>query len=552
MRKYALGLDFGTESERTVLVDIENGNIVAMAVHSYTDGVIDEKLPSTGAQLPPDWALQNPADWLSAIKMTIPIVLKESGIEPEAVVGIGVDFTASTVLPVKKDGRPLCLMDEFKDNPHSWTKLWKHHAAQPQADRINKLAEDRNEKFLPRYGGIVSSEWLMPKALQLLEEAPELYAQADLIVEGADWVAWQLSGKLARNTCTAGYKGTWHKNDGFPSKDFLRELNPGFSNLFSEKVAGKIVAPGEKIGALTNDWANTLGLKAGIPISAPIIDAHSAAVGGGVSQAGTMFLIMGTSTCHMLMDEKEVLVEGISGVVEDGIVPGLFGYEAGQAGVGDIFAWFIKNNVPEEYSKEAGRKGLSVHDVLTEKARLLKPGQSGLLALDWWNGCRTPLVDAELSGMLMGYSLQTKPEEIYRALIEATAFGTRLIVELFRESGVSIKKLCAGGGLTKNKMLLQIYADVIGLPIEIAASQQSSALGAAILGAVAGNEYESISEAVEKMTPLPETVVKADKTNTKIYDRLFDEYKRLVNLFGRDNHSTMKVLREIKVQQTIG
>jgi len=302
---------------------------------------------------------------------------------------------------------------------------------------------------------------------------------------------------------------------------------------------------------LTNDWANTVGLKPGIPISAPIIDAHSAAIGGGVSKSGTMFLIMGTSTCHMLMAEKEVLVEGISGVVEDGIVPGLFGYEAGQAGVGDIFAWFIKNNVPEEYSNEASRKGLSVHDVLTEKARLLKPGESGLLALDWWNGCRTPLVDAELSGMLVGYSLQTKPEEIYRALIEATAFGTRLIVELFQEGGVSIKKLCAGGGLTKNKMLLQIYSDIIGLPIEIAASQQSSALGAAILGAVAGNEYESVSGAVKKMTPLPETIINPVITNSKIYDRLFDEYKRLVNIFGRDNNSTMKVLREIKGYQSI-
>jgi L-ribulokinase len=465
MKTYALGLDFGTESGRAVLVDVENGNIAATAVHVYADGVIDTKLPSSGKKLPPDWALQNPADWLAVLETTIPAVLAESGITADAVIGIGLDFTASTVLPVSQDGTPLCQIDAYKKLPHAWPKLWKHHAAQPQADRINQLAIAENEAFLPRYGGIVSSEWLLPKALQLLEEAPALYSKTALIIEASDWIAWQLSGRLTRSACAAGYKGTWHKQAGFPSQDFLIQLNPDLADLFNQKDSGDIVVPGAKIGGLTREWAARLGLNAGTPLSAPIIDAHAAAIGGGLTKPGTMFLIMGTSTCHMLMSEKEVLVEGISGVVEDGIVPGFYGYEAGQAGVGDIFAWFVENNVPAEYATEAQQRAVTPHDILTEKAQRLRPGESGLLALDWWNGCRTPLVDAELSGLLMGYSLQTKPEEIYRALIEATALGTRLIIELFQEGGVSVEKLCAGGGLTKNKMLQQIYADVIGLTL---------------------------------------------------------------------------------------
>ncbi len=550
MPKYTLGLDYGTESARAVLVDVANGTVVATAVAEYPDGVIDEKLPGTDEPLPPDWALQNSSDWLATLEATVKQVMAESGASPESVVGLGIDFTACTVLPTTADGVPLHTLPEYRSRPHSWVKLWKHHAAQPHADRVNALAEARQEKWLARYGGKISSEWLIPKALQLLEEAPDIYAAADKIVEGADWLVWQLTGQLARNACAAGYKGTWHKIDGYPSAEFLAALNPGLATLYRDKVSEPVVAPGTRVGELTAAWADRLGLAAGTPVAAPIIDAHAAVPGGGVTGPGVMFMIMGTSTCHMLMAENEMLVEGIAGVVEDGIVPGLFGYEAGQAGAGDIFAWFVQHGVPPVYHEEAARRGVSLHDVLTEKAAALRPGQSGLLALDWWNGNRSTLVDAELSGLLVGATLGTRAEEIYRALIESTAFGTRIIIETFVEQGVPVKSIVAGGGLSKNEMLMQIYADVTNREIAVAGAAQPSALGAAMLGAVAagqaGGGYDSLADAAARMAPPPSKVYRPIPGNVDTYNILYAEYKRLYDYFGRGHNNVMKVLRGLR------
>jgi L-ribulokinase len=546
MAKYCIGLDFGTESARAVLVDVESGDLLATSVRSYKDGVIDRVLPESDVALPPDWALQNPQDWLSTMEDTIAEILEVGGVSPDAVIGLGVDFTACTILPCLEDGTPLCMLDAFRDRPHAWVKLWKHHAAQSQADRINELALGRGENWLARYGGKISSEWLLPKALEILEVAPDIYSAAERIVEGADWITWNLTGRLARNTCAAGYKATWHKKDGFPSPAFLDALHPDLQTLYLEKLHGPIMAPGMKVGGLTETWAERFGLRAGTPVGAGIIDAHAAVVGGGVAEPGTMFMIMGTSTCHMLLGASEVLVEGISGVVEDGIVPGYFGYEAGQVSVGDIFAWFVENGVPPACHEEASSEGKSLHDILSQKAARFAPGQTGLLALDWWNGCRTPLVDGELSGAMIGYTLQTPPEAIYRALIEATAYGTRLIIELFKEGGIPIKNLRVGGGLTKNALLLQIYADVIGLPIEIAPSQQASAKGAAILGAVAGGAYRNLGESIKRMSPPPSRKIVPEKESLEPYNQLFSEYRRLVKFFGRSSDSTLKRLRAIR------
>ena len=550
MSKYSLGLDFGTESARAVLVDVAIGETVATAVHPFADGVIDEQLPGSGAVLPPDWALQNPADWLAALERVVSAVLAESRVAPEDVVGLGLDFTACTVLPTRADGTPLAELEEFRVQPHAWTKLWKHHAAQPQADRVNQLAAARGEGWLSRYGGKISSEWLLPKALQLLEEAPEIYRAAARLVEGADWVVWQLTGQLARNACAAGYKAIWHKEEGFPSRDFLGELHPELQDLYGEKLAGEVVGPGRKVGGLNPAWAGRLGLVAGTPVAAPIIDAHAAVPGGGVSGPGVMFMIMGTSTCHLLMADREVLVEGTSGVVEDGIVPGLFGYEAGQAGVGDIFAWFVEHSVPPAYCEEAARGGRSRHDVLAAKAAVLQPGQSGVLALDWWNGCRSTLVDAELSGLLLGCTLATRAEEVYRALIEATAFGTRLIIEAFREQGVAVESIVAGGGLTRNELLMQIYADVTGQEIAVAGNEQASAAGAAMLGATAagraGGGHEALAEAAAHMASPPARVYRPVEAHREPYDILYAEYRRLYDYFGRGENEVMKVLRRLR------
>lgn len=548
--KYSVGIDFGTESARAVLVNVATGEEMETAVYPYDDGVIDEFLPNTGIALPPLWALQNPLDWLTTLEQTVRAIMAEASVDPVSVIGIGLDFTSCTVLPTTADGTPLCLLDLWRRQPHAWPKLWKHHAAQPYADRINEVAAVRGEKWLARYGSKISSEWLLPKALQMLVEAPGVYAAADRIVEGADWMVWQMTGRLVRNACAAGYKATWHKRDGFPSSDFLTTLHSGLATLYTDKLKGPILPPGALAGRLRAEWAERLGLASGTAVAVPIIDAHAAVPGGGVTEPGSMFMIMGTSTCHMVMAEAEVPVEGICGVVEDGIVPGWFAYEAGQASVGDIFAWFIRYNVPLAYQDEARSRGLPVHEIFTEKAARLKPGQTGLLALDWWNGCRSTLVDADLSGLVMGYTLGTRAEDIYRALIEATAYGTRVIIDAFTDHGIAVDRIVAGGGLTQNQMLMQIYADVTGLPLREAGTSQPSALGATILGAVAGGRngggYNSLAEAAKRMAPPPRRVYEPILAGRPIYDVLYTEYRRLYDSFGRDPNSTLKVLRRIR------
>lgn len=550
MSKFTLGLDFGTESARAVLVEVASGEIIATSVAAYSNGVIDETLPNSGVTLPLDWALQNADDWLAALEVTVKAVLAESQVPPGEVIGLGIDFTSCTILPTTVDGMPLHQLEHYRNQPHAWAKLWKHHAAQPQADRINDLAGQRSEPWLARYGSRLSSEWLMPKALQMLEEDPEIYNAADQIVEGADWVVWQLTGKLVRNACAAGYKATWHKAEGFPTEDFLATLDANFTGLYRDKIKGPILSPGERAGGVTKSWAKCLGVAVDTPVAVPIIDAHAAVLGGGIRQPGILFMIMGTSTCHLLMAKNEMSVEGIAGVVEDGIMPGLFAYEAGQAGVGDIFAWFVNHGIPPAYHQEAQARGISLHDVLTDHASNLKPGENGLLALDWWNGNRSTLVDAELSGLLVGATLEARPEDIYRALIEATAFGTRVIIEAFTTKGVPIKSIVAGGGLTQNALLMQIYADVTGYPISVVGSELASALGAAMLGAVAagctGAGYDTLTEAVAYMAPRPEYTYRPVSRHEAVYEILYKEYCRLYDYFGRGENNVMKTLRKIR------
>lgn len=550
MKRYSLGFDFGTESARALLLDVETAQIITTTAYAYPHGVIDRSLHGSGKPLPPDWALQDPSDWLEAMEETAQEVLRQSKVNPKSVIGMGVDFTACTILPTTADGTPLCDLDIFRQEPHAWPKLWKHHAAWAQCERINKLAVERNEPWLHRYGCAICSEWVMPKVLQILEESPSIYGAADFIVEGGDWIVWQLTGTLVRNSCGAGYKATWNKRDGFPSPDYLSALHPVLSELYTHKMAGPILVPGNLAGSLNAKWSKRLGLPRGIPVAAAVIDAHSAVLGCRLARPGTLFMIMGTSTCHMLMSEREVLVPGISGVVEDGIVPGLYGYEAGQAAVGDAFAWFVKNHVPPDYQDEAARNGKSIHDLMSAKASLLKPGQSGLLALDWWNGNRSIPSDASLSGMLIGYTLTTKPEDVYRAIVESTAFGARIIIENFIHSGVPVREIMAGGGLTKNQFVMQVYADVIGRDITVTTEQHASALGAAILGAISAGKskggYDSHTEAVVSVTAPVQQVYRPIADNVEIYNKLYAEYRRLTGYFGHGENDVMKLLRRLR------
>ncbi len=546
--KYAIGVDFGTESGRAVLVDVANGREIVTAVHPYANGVIDEVLPDSDIRLEPDWALQDPNDYLEVFKKAIPAVLDEGRVDPGDVVGLGIDFTACTMLPTKADGTPLCFLPEWRENPHAWVKLWKHHAAQPEANKLNETAREQGYTFLDRYGGKISSEWFFPKAWQILDEAPSVYAAADRLLEGADWVVWQLTGEEKRNSCTAGYKAIWSKREGFPSSEFFKALDPRMEQIVDEKMAHAIYPLGANAGGLSDEAAHWTGLKPGTAVAIANVDAHVSVPAATVAEPGRMVIIMGTSNCHMVLATEERIVPGMCGYVEDGIIPGFFGYEAGQSCVGDHFAWFVENCVPGAYEREAQARNLSIHELLEDKAARLRPGESGLLALDWWNGNRSVLVDVDLTGMLLGATLATKPEEIYRALIEATAYGTRIIIDTFEANGVPVKEIVATGGLPdRNRLLMQVYADVTGRSIHIAATSQGGALGSAMHAAVAAGSdaggYDSIVKAAQRMAHLRQEAYHPSGENKEIYDELFAEYVALHDYFGRGANDVMKRLK---------
>ena len=542
MPRYTIGVDFGSLSGRAVLVDASDGREIESAQFNYPHGVMDRALP-TGISLSADWALQHPQDYLDVLDRTLPELARQ--VDPADIVGIGLDCTSSTVLPVDAQGTPLCLTDRFRDTPHAYVMMWKHHAAQEQARRMTRAAEERGEPWLPFYGGKVNAEWYFPKLLQVLEEAPEVYAATAHYVEMADWLVWRLTGRQTRSAGCLGYKAFY--TGRFPEKSFFRALNPAFENVIEEKVSGPILRPGERAGTLTEEAALRYGLRPGIAVAAGNIDAHVCVPAAGIDGPGHLLAIIGTSTCHIVMGEHALPVPGMSGVVRDGVLPGWAGYEAGQSCVGDSFHWFERTCVPEAYRQEAASRGMTVQQLLTEKASRLRPGESGLMALDWWNGNRSVLADADLTGLLLGMTLQTAPEDIYRALIESTAYGARVILENYRQSGVPVEAFHASGGIPpKNALAMQIYADVLNMPVRIASAAQGPALGSAIFAAVAAGLYPDAVGATRAMGGRDEKIFYPRPENAAIYDQLYREYKALHDLFGRGGNDMMKRLKAIR------
>jgi L-ribulokinase len=544
-RALTIGVDFGTLSGRAVVVRVADGAELGSAVHAYQHGVLDDALPGTGAPLPPDWALQVPDDYRAVLRTAVPAAIEAAGVDPADVIGIATDFTACTMVPTTADGTPLCEQPAYADRPHAYVKLWKHHAAQGQADRINALAEQRGEPWLPRYGGFISSEWEFAKGLQILEEDPEVYAAMAHWVEAADWIVWQLTGQYTRNACSAGYKGIYQ--DGkYPSRDFLAALNPEFAGFVAEKVDWPIIELGARAGGLSAEAAAWTGLPEGIAVAAGNVDAHVTSPAARAIDAGQLLAIMGTSTCHVMNGDRLAEVPGMCGVVHGGITAGRWGYEAGQSGVGDIFGWFVDQQVPPAYVAEAERRGIGVHELLTDLASSQAVGQHGLIALDWHSGNRSVLVDHDLSGVVIGQTLATRPEDIYRALIEATAFGTRTIVETFSASGVPVTEFVVAGGLMKNRLLMQIYADVLNLPLTLATSEQAPALGAAIHAAVAAGAYPDVAAAAAVMGRSQPAAYTPDPANAAVYDQLYAEYRAVHDYFGRGGNPVMHRLRELR------
>lgn len=554
MAKYAIGLDFGTLSVRALLVNAETGEELKSVVYEYPHGSMETNIP-TGKKLPINWALQHPADYEEGLVYVVKGVMKKNDVHPEEIIGIGVDFTSSTILPVLNDTTPLCYLPEFKDEPHAYVKLWKHHGAEEYAKEIERIAKERGEKWLDLYGGKVSSEWMLPKIMETAIEAPEVYDKADRFLEAMDWITWKLTGVETRSACAAGYKMFYHHEHGYPDKAFLKALHPKLESLVEEKLDAPVKGIGECAGYLTEEWAEKLGLRPGIPVATAIIDAHVNAAACGIDGPEKLLIIIGTSSCHMLQSKTVgATIEGIQGVVKDGMIPGFYGYEAGQSCVGDQFAWFVDNCVPEAYAVEARENGMNLHQYLTEKCKRLKPGESGLIALDWWNGVRSPLMDFNLTGMMVGMNLLTTPEEMYLALLESTAYGTRLIIENFEKNGIPVKEIVMAGGIAnKNPLLMQIYADVCKKKITICGSDQSGAFGAAILGiAAAGPEatgYKDANEAIRKLGKVKDIEYIPNPENSAIYDKLYEEYKTLHSYFGRGENEVMKRLLKIREEQ---
>jgi L-ribulokinase len=545
---YVVGVDFGTLSARALVVRAGDGAELGSAVHEYVHAVMERALASSGAELPPQWALQDPADYVEALRQAVPAAVRAAGIRPDEVMGIATDFTASTPMPVLADGTPLCQVPDFRDRPHAYPKLWKHHAAQHHADRINALAAERGEPWLARYGGRISAEWEFAKALQVLDEDPEAYERMDRWIEAADWIVWQLCGRETRNTCTAGYKGIYQ--DGhYPSEDYLRALDERFTGFVADKLEGPLWPLGARAGGLTAQAAEWTGLREGIAVAVGNVDAHVTAPAARAIDPGQMLAVMGTSTCHIMLGDVLAEVQGMCGVVEGGVVPGLYGYEAGQSGVGDIFAWLVDHAVPPRYHDEARARGLDLHSYLSELAARQEVGRHGLVALDWNNGNRSVLVDHELSGLIVGLTLATRAEDLYRALIEATAFGTRKILDTFAEAGVPVEEFFIAGGLVKNPFVMQIYADVTRMPLHVGGSDQGPALGSAMHAAVAAGLHPDIRAAAAAMGRVARDAYLPDERNADAYDLLYERYERLHDHFGRGGDDVMHALRDLRPRE---
>jgi L-ribulokinase len=536
---YAIGVDFGTESARSLVLDLRTGEELAVDAVSYPHGVIDHALPETDERLPPDWALQDPADWVLALEAGIVAALERSAIAPEHVAGIGVDFTSCTVLPVTADGIPLCELERFRAHKHAWPKLWKHHAAQRVADRLNEVALERGEEFIERYGGRISSEWYFPKLIELWLEDREIYDAAHGFIEATDWIVWHMTGLERRQMTTAGYKAMWSPDSGLPPTDFFQAAYPGFDRP-SEKLGNSFLPLGERAGTLRPDVAARLGLPDSTAVAVGNVDSFASMPGAGVTDPGTFVTVVGTSICDMVVHPQEIRLPGITGVVRDGILPGLYGYEAGQVAVGDMLAWFVRRLAPPG----------STHEALEHQAASLKPGETGLVALDWWNGNRTILADADLTGVICGLTLQSTPEHIYRALLESIAFGNRRIIENFVEHGLALDRIVACGGIaTASPLLMQLFADISGLPVHVPDSSEVPARGAALFGAVAGETFADISSAVASAPPATAHTYSPNADAKQTYDRVYAVYHGLHDLLGRSQVELLHGLKRIRTEE---
>lgn len=558
MKKYSLGIDYGTNSCRSLLIDLDNGAEVGSTVFNYPSGetgiLLDPKDPNV--------ARQNPQDYLDGLEHVTRGALEQAkakvaGFDPAQVIGIGIDTTGSTPIPVNQDGTPLGLLPEFKNNLNAMVWLWKDHTSHSEAEEITKLGHEMRPHIIAKCGGIYSSEWFWSKILRLSRVDAQVFDAAFSFVEHCDWIPAVLSGNtdpltLKRSVCAAGHKAIFSAEwGGLPDKEFLGMLDPKLADL-RDRLYSDAHTADTKAGVLCADWAQRIGLKEGTAICVGAFDAHAGAVGAGIKE-GTLVKILGTSTCDLMVTPTSkplADIPGVCGIVSGSVLPGFYGIEAGQSAVGDIFLWFVNHLVPDSYGKTVGEKFVKMEKAMEEQ----KPGATGLLALDWNNGNRTVLVDARLTGLLLGHTLHTEAHEIYRAYIESTAFGALTIIKRVEEYGVKVEEVITTGGVSiKNATLMQIYADIIGKPMKISQSEQTCALGAAIFGAVAAGAG-TWQELQSKLTAIREKVYHPRPENVAVYRELYALYRTLHDAFGTAQwsgqlHHVMKQLLDIRAQQ---
>ena len=541
--RYSIGVDFGTLSGRAVLVSCSDGKIIAEAEKKYPHAVITGSLP-TGGQLPDGWRLEDPSDYIEVLESVVSSVVSQSSVEKSDIIAIGVDFTSCTMLPIDSNAVPLCEREEFRPHRNAWVKLWNHHGAQKQADRISELLAKEGLEDDVRFGGRISPELMIPKVTETIEEDPEVYETADEFIEAGDWITRVLTGSRSRSCSMAGYKMWWNRELGYPSEDFFADLSPALKEVIRRKMPGEIVDMGHAIGLLSPEWAKRLSLQEGTVVAPAIIDSHAGFPGSGASSPSQMMLVLGTSSVLLGMSSHPFSGSGVLGGVKNAIVPGYYGYESGLAAVGDLLGWFTDRCVPPALHRQAEQEGISIHALLSRLAAEKQPGESGLLALDWWNGNKTPYVDGSLSGCVVVMSMQTRPEDLYRALVEATAFGTKEILLLYEENGCSADEIIVSGGIAKkNPFVLQVYADILNRKLRVSESSQAAALGSAIYGSLAAGKlrggYDDYREAVEHMTALTGQVVVPNPNHVPVYEEMFSDYRKLSRFMGQGEGEIM-------------
>lgn len=544
MAKYSIGIDFGTLSARALIANVADGTVIGRSeTFEYPHGVMSELFAQ---KLPDDYALQHPDDYVLALTTLIPSLMSKNQISPDDVVGIGIDFTACTVLPLDKDGKPLCSSPRFERDPHAYAKLWKHGGANKYAQRIEDIAREYGD-MLRITGGILSGEFMIPKLYETLVESPEAYAATDKFINAGDFIASLLCGRYVHSASFATIKEHYDNmcGTGHPPREFFAQIDPEFEDLL-DKLGQKLDSVGDSCGTLTPEWAERLGLSTKTHVAVPIIDAHGSFGAAGIGD-GVAVAVLGTSAVMAVLSSKKRFVDGIHAQGYEATAKGLMTYEAGIRAMGDLYAWFVENCVPAAYEREAAAKGMNVHAYLRSLAEQKKVGESGLIALDWWNGNRSVIPNDKLSGMILGMRLSTRPEDIYRALIESTVFELRRVYENYTKSGVEIKTFIATGGIAaKDPMLMQILADTLGRDVDCLVASDATSLGSAVFGACAAGIYGSLEEATAKMkipsaktyTPIPE--------NVEAYDKLYSRYVELYDYFAAGGNDVMNFLYDYK------